>query len=397
MRLPAPNARLRRRGCCRFVPPAFVAPLPPLSTASSRSADRRYPTPAPAIHGHHVKLQIRCRPGPSNYQRAEDGDKNGNGETGPELTLGECIAIAAGAAAVAQGGQGQHPPRRGGYRALTNFGTVGTIVSPDLEIRKQQAKRGLMATSAEYQKLHNEVVQDVTRLYYTAVYAKQQKELADNVVARMDFSSDRRGLPEEHERSEGPGRVHHPQTAGDAERAPGGEEAPIDPAKLGRQKALAGLREVMGVDDRTFPFRIKDDALPVMDSSTSRSRRTSWSGWPSSGGPELVLAGGRGGTAFRLEVYAQGRVPFKRVVRRSLPVRTFTRPRSRTRSARPPTTARGHSAGNAHATGRQQVRPRVPCDGVRPTSRIAVREGPQPHRRGGPRGRSSTSNSPPRS
>ena len=35
-------------------------------------------------------------------------------------------------------------------------------------------------------------------------------------------------------------------------------------AKLGRQKALAGLREVMGVDDRTFPFRIKDDALPVM-------------------------------------------------------------------------------------------------------------------------------------
>ena len=64
---------------------------------------------------------------------------------------------------------------------------MGTFLSPDLDIRKQQAERGLMATSAEYQKVHNDVVQDVTRLYYTAVYAKQQQQLADNVIVQMQF------------------------------------------------------------------------------------------------------------------------------------------------------------------------------------------------------------------
>jgi outer membrane protein TolC len=83
-------------------------------------------------------------------------------------------------------------------------------------------------------------------------------------------------------------------------------------ATVGRQKALAGLREVMGVDARTFPFQITDTALPVMKQNLpitkdrvvelALDRR-----------PELVLASA-GVDAFRLEVYAQGRIPFKRVV-----------------------------------------------------------------------------------
>jgi outer membrane protein TolC len=68
----------------------------------------------------------------------------------------------------------------------------------------------------------------------------------------------------------------------------------------------------MAVDARTFPFQIKDTELPLMSQSTTLTqarvvelaleRR-----------PELVLAAA-GVDAFRLEVYAQGKIPFKRVV-----------------------------------------------------------------------------------
>jgi len=83
-------------------------------------------------------------------------------------------------------------------------------------------------------------------------------------------------------------------------------------AVQGRKQALAALRQVMAVDENSFPFRIKDAELPVMSQQTSfteelvvdqaLTRR-----------PELALAAA-GVDVFRLEVYAQGKIPFKRVV-----------------------------------------------------------------------------------
>jgi outer membrane protein TolC len=83
-------------------------------------------------------------------------------------------------------------------------------------------------------------------------------------------------------------------------------------AVQGRKQALAALRQVMAVDEKSFPFRIKDVELPVMSQQTSfteelvveqaLARR-----------PELALAAA-GVDVFRLEVYAQGKIPFKRVV-----------------------------------------------------------------------------------
>src|SRR6185369_2076053 len=151
----------------------LLAGLAPLSALIFATVDGKQPTvppPAPTVHGERVRLQNPL-PAPTpvaNGQKNGDknGDKNGNGheETGPEMTLGECIAVALERQPSLKAVKDSTAATEAGYRALTNFGTVGTIISPDLEIRKQQAKRGLMATSAEYQKLHNEVVQDVTRL-----------------------------------------------------------------------------------------------------------------------------------------------------------------------------------------------------------------------------------------
>jgi outer membrane protein TolC len=265
--------------------------------------------PAPPVQKHQVRYQNPLpAPAPVN------GDKNGDKypETGPELSLGECITVALERQPSLKAVKDSIAATEAGYRALINFGTASTIISPDVEIRKQQARRGFMASSAEYQKLHNEVVQDVTRLYYTAVYAKQQKELADNIVERMNFLI-----------KIGEALLNEKIPPKDLEgfntlklwiMQNGLLEAKKlqATALLGRQKALAGLREVMGVDGRTFPFRIKDDALPEMKQTADLTkdrvvelaleRR-----------PELVLAAA-GVDAFRLEVYAQGRIPFRRVV-----------------------------------------------------------------------------------
>ncbi len=273
------------------------------------------PPPVPTIRGHHV-LGQNPLPAPAPLNGAADKNGNGNNkypETGPELTLGECIAIALERQPSLKAVKHSTEATEAGYKALTNFGTVGTIISPDLEIRKQQAKRGLMATSAEYQKLHNEVVQDVTRLYYTAVYARQQRQLAENVVIRMEFLVEvGRKILEDPKLD--PKTLEGFNTIKLRMMENGLLEAKklYSTAAIGRQKALAGLREVMGVDDRTFAFRIKDDSLPVMKQNVpltkdrvvelALERR-----------PELVLAAA-GVDAFRLEVYAQGRIPFKRVV-----------------------------------------------------------------------------------
>ena len=277
------------------------------------------PTPVPSVHGHIVKFQNPL-PAPAAAPVQKEADKNGNGnivenkypESGPELTLGECIAVALERQPSLKAVKESTAATEAGYRALTNFGTASTFLSPDLEIRKQQAKRGLMATAAEYQKLHNEVVQDVTRLYYTAVYAKQQQELAENVVLRLDFfvevgkgilndeKIDTKGL-------EGFNTLKLRMMQNGLLEA----KKLHATAMVGRQKALSGLREVMGVDARTFPFQVKDTALPVMKQAVpiTRDRVVDLA---LERRPELVLASA-GVDAFRLEVYAQGRIPFKRV------------------------------------------------------------------------------------
>ncbi|MBY0459326.1 MAG: TolC family protein [Gemmataceae bacterium] len=262
--------------------------------------------PAPPVpRGHTARWQDPL----PNPRPAPKDDANGVAEAGPELSLGECIAVALERQPSLRAAKESAAATQAGYRALTNFGTASTLLSPDIDIRKEQAKRGAMVTAAEYQKLHNEVVQDVTRLYYTAVYAAQQEELAKRVIARIDELVEK-------------GRAIlklPPKDAGDFNLLKlqlmqnGLFEAQklLETARYGRQRALAGLREVMAVRADTFPFRIKDKELPLMSREPLTAERVVQLALERR--PELVLAAA-GVDAFRLEVYAQGKIPFKRAV-----------------------------------------------------------------------------------
>ncbi|MDY3551110.1 TolC family protein [Gemmata sp. JC717] len=264
------------------------------------------PQPVPAPRGHAVLAQVPL-PAPVPVEAAR-------GEAGPELSLGECVSIALARQPSLRAVLESTAAVEIGYKSLSNFGTAATLFSPDVDVRKQQAKRGLMATSAEYQKLHNELVQDVTRMYYTAVYAKQQQELANRVVLRLDnlIEIGREYLktaPAQELKESGFNTLKLQMMENGLYEA---KKLQID-ARIGRERALAGLRELMAVDARTFPFRIKDQALPVMVQEVPLTM-TRVAELALERRPELVLAAA-GVDAFRLEVYAQGKIPFKRATR----------------------------------------------------------------------------------
>jgi outer membrane protein TolC len=228
------------------------------------------------------------------------------------MTLGECIAIAVERHPSLKAVRASTAASEAGYRALTNFGTMGTLISPDLDIRKQQAQRGLAGASGEYQKVHNELVQDVTRLYYSAVYARQQQAIADDVVEQLiDLEDLIKKILDTAKQPDDlggltPGKLLTVQI--------GLREARQLRAKavVGRKQAMAALHQAMAADEATLPFRVKDAELPLMK-QTAEITREKVVELAVGRRPELALAAA-GVDVFRLEVYAQGKIPFKRVV-----------------------------------------------------------------------------------
>ncbi|MBA4190671.1 MAG: hypothetical protein C0467_22025 [Planctomycetaceae bacterium] len=271
------------------------------------------PAPQPPAN-HHVRFH--------NLIPTGEKDKNGNGakvdmppvveETGPFLSLGECVAVALDRQPSLKAVKASMAATEAGYSALLKFGTPATLLSPDLDIRKQQAQRGLAASAAELQKARNEIVQDVTRLYYSAVYAKQAEAVASDLGGQLEELTK---LAWEILKNEPDPKKLEGLTRGKILLMEIGIREVREKqaqARIGRQQALAALRQVMAVDEQSFPFRVKDTELPLMAQKVpftkelvveqALCRR-----------PELALASA-GVDAFRLEVYAQGKIPFKRKV-----------------------------------------------------------------------------------
>jgi outer membrane protein TolC len=226
-----------------------------------------------------------------------------------ELNLGECIGIAVERQPALRAVRASQEATGSGQSALNNMGRIGQLLSPDLPIRKQQAERGVIAAAADVQKLHNELVHDVTRLYFTVVYARQQLQLANDIAAQMkEFVK----LAEALLNSATPGDMN--QLKLDVMKQGLAEILTLQAqADAGAKQAERALREAMGVqNDRSFRFQLKDRELPLMAQNVTLTedqvvemalaRR-----------PELALAAAAA-DAFRLEVYAQGAQRFRRTV-----------------------------------------------------------------------------------
>ena len=248
-------------------------------------------------------------PTPLAAQPDAGNGKGMNGAAGlPEYTLGDCIAIALERQPALRAVRSSQEGGAAGMRALNNIGRLGSLVAPDLPVRKEQAQRGAVASAADIQKIHNEIVHDATRLYYTVVYARQVGLIAEDVVAQVELLTK---IGRDILNSPNPGTMTKAKL--DAMEI-GLEDARklLRTAQQGERKAYSALRELMATQDAGSRFVVKDKELPVMAQNVPLTedlvvelalcRR-----------PELALAAA-GADAFRLEVYAQSAVRFKKTV-----------------------------------------------------------------------------------
>ena len=268
------------------------------------------PTPAPKVRGHQTAYPAGKQATLPQPNAVEKGEANaaGNDAKTPELTLGECIAIALERNPAIHAVQKRQEATEASLRGLNGIGLIGRTLSKDLPVRKEQATRGITAAAADLQKVHNEIVQDVTRLYFTVVYARQQFEYADDVAGQLEVLH---GIARTVAESGSPGNL---STLKIKVMGLGLADARNirRQTQVGEEQAMAALREVMAVCDADFPFRVKTRELPVLAQRLPLTREYVVQ-LALERRPELALAAA-GVDAFRLEVYAQGRLHFRRAV-----------------------------------------------------------------------------------
>jgi outer membrane protein TolC len=225
----------------------------------------------------------------------------------PKLSLVECLRIAnerQPAIAAARASLAAHAAAQRGVNELR----LPKLLVPDLPIRRQQALRGLDAAQAELYQSEYDTAYAVIRMYYTAVYARQQSEVADNVVRNLRFWQERvKDLVEK----EGGGREVNQDTVDRLTIYLRMAESRQAEASVGVERALAALREAMGAGTDCGPFRPADTKMPEPTVTPKKEE-------------VVALALARRGElvqalvaadVMRLEVCAQGRYRLRPLVR----------------------------------------------------------------------------------
>lgn len=246
-------------------------------------------------------------PAPEKKADAKDGDKPAPlPVAGPTLSLQECIAIALERQPNIRAAKASLAASQAGVTALQKIHPWTTVLAPDLPVRREQAARGLIVGQADVQKAEQEAVYDVTRLYYTFVYARQQEATATDIIGQLQtYYEIAKGIVE---------------AGTDLQNVNQGTLYVIEgaitlartrriPATVGQPQALAALKEAMGVE-QSFEFTPRDTELPVMGGDVTRDHVVSLA---QSRRPELAMAAA-GVDAFRLEVCAQDARRFGRTV-----------------------------------------------------------------------------------
>lgn len=228
----------------------------------------------------------------------------------PRMTLGECLAVAMERQPTIRAAQHSLTSSAIARQSLYNLPSFAAVLKRELPIRRQQSDIGLCLSTAEVTKTQQETTYDVTRLYYSYVYARQQEVTATDVIEQMEIYYKvieeivKSGVRDE--------RIKANQfTLYTLREAIDGVRKQLVRAQTGRQQALAALREAMGVDDCFARFAPADRELPIMGGEVARDDVVRWA---LSRRPELTQAAS-GVDVFRLEVSAQaeqdGRLQFQ--------------------------------------------------------------------------------------
>lgn len=216
-----------------------------------------------------------------------------------KLGLHECVAIAMERQPNLRAAYASLRASEIGNRSLANLGPIAKLFSPDLPYRKMQGERGLTIGQADVIKVQQETLYDVTRLYYTYIYARQQEQTANDIIDQMEVFY---GIAKELVEKGAEPKLNQ-FSLFRMEDAIAEVKKPRITARIGQSKALAALKEAMGVE-QSFSFVPRDTEMPLMGGEVTREQVVELA---LTRRPELVLAAA-GVDAFRLEVCAQNAI-----------------------------------------------------------------------------------------
>jgi outer membrane protein TolC len=176
----------------------------------------------------------------------------------PKLNLIDCLRIANDRQPTLLAARASYAARQAAQRGVNELHPP-SFMAPDLPYRRQQALRGLDAAQAELYQAEYDTSYAVIRMYYTAVYARQQYEVADEVVTGLTFWRDLvsrivQGGGDPNLNQDVVDRLNVYLKLAEAKQAQG---------LVGVDRALAALREAMGVGSDCGEFRPADGRLPV--------------------------------------------------------------------------------------------------------------------------------------
>jgi outer membrane protein TolC len=222
------------------------------------------------------------------------------------LSLGECLAIAEANHPSIKMAEASYSQSVTGLSSLEKLPGIATWVKPELPFRKQQSSRGIDAAAANVMKVKQEVANDVCRMYYTFVYAKQQDVIVTEIVEQLLTY---RKVVEDY--------LKQPVNPNDKLKiskltlllivdALGRAKSKQLFAQSGKIQALAALKQAMGVDPVTFEFEPKDNELPIMAGTVTQEQIVDFA---MSRRAELIMSAAAV-DAFRLEVCAQDKNRF---------------------------------------------------------------------------------------
>jgi outer membrane protein TolC len=177
----------------------------------------------------------------------------------PVYTLADCQRIARDRQPALQAARASLAAKQAGSAGLDSPKLIGFLV-PDLNLRRQQAHVGVSAAAAEVMLTEHETDYAIARTYYTAIYANQQlaiaKDVADNLAFYLDRVKDlieKGGADLELNRNVVDRLTIYLKLAQSRQRE----------AEAGVTRAVAALREAMGVGHDCDSFQLADLALPV--------------------------------------------------------------------------------------------------------------------------------------
>lgn len=191
---------------------------------------------------------------------------------GKALELRECLEIGQANQPTVKAAKASLASGERGYLALQNFSRAVELISGDLPVRRLQAQRGIVAASSEVLKAQHEVTYDVTRMFFTYVYATQQEQTAQDIVEQMEtfyrVAEDilKAGVIDPKVKINNFTLYALDDAIGEIRRL-------REKASLGRKQSLAALKEAMGVG-QDFELVPATKELPLMAGNVTLGKVT---------------------------------------------------------------------------------------------------------------------------